>query len=117
MRATIAKTAPAQTNMADFWRRQRELASVIEIDELHPRYPHPHLLGFALPEIANGACPFPLLLWWALLLGLSSIARYEPAAWTAAIDLDGSDLAVSFERVLDVAGERVPIRILQSLRP
>jgi hypothetical protein len=58
-----------------------------------------------------------LLLWWALLLGLSSLARYEPAAWAAAIDLDSSELAVSLERVLDVASERLPMRILRSLQP
>lgn len=55
------------------------------------------------------------MLWWALLLGLSSLARYDPARWTAAIDLDASDLAVSFERVLDIAEQRVPARILEAL--
>jgi YaaC-like protein len=102
--------------MADLRRLQREFASFIEKDGTQPQYPNPHLMGRALPEKSEmEVCPFPLLLWWALLLGLSSLARYHPAAWTAAIDLDASDLAVSLERVLDVAKERVPARILQSL--
>lgn len=115
-RATIALEAPTEMMMAELWRRQRALVSIVEIDERQPTYPAPTLVGFALPEMAGGPSPFPLLLWWALLLGLSSLARYEPAAWTAAIDLDASELAVGLERVLDVAAERVPARILQSLR-
>jgi len=101
--------------MAEFWRIQRSFASIIEIDEGHPNYPSPFLVGFALPAIAGRASPFPLLLWWALLLGLSSLTRYEPATWTKAIDLDKSDLAVSLERVLDVARQRLPGRILEGL--
>jgi hypothetical protein len=30
----------------------------------------------------------PVLLWWVMLFGLSLLARYEPAAWRAALDLD-----------------------------
>jgi YaaC-like Protein len=56
-----------------------------------------------------------LLLWWAVLLGLSSLARYESAAWTAAIDLDASQLAADLRTVLDIAAARVPARILDSL--
>lgn len=115
MRATIGKPAPRQMLMAEWWARQRELASIVEIDERHPRYPDPHLVGFALPQIAHAPSPHPLMLWWALLLGLSSLARYEPAAWTGAIDLDASPLAVSLERVLDLAAGRVPFRVHQAL--
>jgi hypothetical protein len=57
-----------------------------------------------------------LLLWWGLLLGLSTFARYEPAAWTAAIDPEVSPLAVALERVLDIAQERIPSRVLAALR-
>ncbi|WP_371878886.1 YaaC family protein [Amycolatopsis roodepoortensis] len=56
------------------------------------------------------------MLWWALLLGLSSLTRYEPAAWSAAIDLDASELAVPLEQVLEIAEDRLPTRILESLR-
>jgi hypothetical protein len=116
MRVHLAVEVPTNTNRAYLSARSRATASVVEIDERHPQYPPP-LVGFALPDIAGGPSPFPLLLWWALLLGLSSLARYEPAAWAAAIDLDSSELAVSLERVLDVASERVPMRILRSLQP
>lgn len=115
MRANIGKAAPRQMSMAQWWARQRELASIVEIDERHPRYPAPHLVGFALPQMAHAPSPHPLMLWWALLLGLSSLARYEPAAWTEAIDLDASPMAVSLERVLDIAAERVPFRVHQAL--
>ena len=60
--------------------------------------------------------PHPLMLWWALLYGLSSLARYEPATWTAALDLDRSEIAVGLERVLDLAEEHVPKRVLRELR-
>lgn len=42
--------------------------------------------------------------------------RYEPDAWTAAIDLDRSPLAVDLQRVLELAAEQAPARILQTLR-
>jgi hypothetical protein len=112
----VAIECPEQTTMADFWQRQRGLVSFVEVDERQPRYPDPHFVGFALPTIANGPSPYPLMLWWALLLGLSSLARYEPGIWTSAIDPDTSQLAVSLERVLDVASERVPKRILAHLQ-
>jgi hypothetical protein len=117
MRAVLGVEVPQRTNWQYLWGRQRAMASIVEIDESHPKYPDPHLVGFALPDIAGGPSPLPLMLWWALLLGLSSLARYEPAAWTAAIDVDTSELAVSLERVLDIASERVPMRILRGLQP
>lgn len=70
---------------------------------------------YALPEVGGGASPLPLMLWWALLLGLSSLTRYDPARWTAAIDVAASDLAISLERLFDVAEQRVPARILEGL--
>jgi hypothetical protein len=115
-RVNVAVTCPAETTMSDFWSRQRTLASVIEVDERVPAAPAPSLVGFALPNLAAADAPYPLMLWWALLLGLSSLARYEPADWTAALDLDESELAVGLERVLDIADERVPKRLLRELR-
>ncbi|MGH9893537.1 MAG: YaaC family protein [bacterium] len=50
-----------------------------------------------------------------MLIGLSSLTRYEPGGWTAAIDPDASELAVSLERLLNVAAESVPMRILEVL--
>lgn len=115
MRADIAKVFPVQSSMLDYWAAQRTFASIVEADPRFPRKPYPHYVGFALPELAGGTCPHPLMLWWALLLGLSSLTRYEPACWTAAIDLNSSELAVNLERVLDIAAEKVPQRILEHL--
>ncbi|GIG93310.1 YaaC family protein [Plantactinospora endophytica] len=115
-RVAIGKEAPREMPMAQYWERQRTFASIVEIDERYPRYPDPNLVGFALPQIADAPSPHPLMLWWALLLGLSSLARYEPASWTSAIDLDTSPAAVSLERVLDVATERLPHRVHEALR-
>jgi hypothetical protein len=111
----VAKDAPEQMRMAEYWKLQDSLYSVVEIDQRFPVRPDPHLVGYALPAVAGGPSPLPLLLWWALLLGLSSLARYESAAWTAAIDLDASPLAADLRTLLDIAADRVPARILDSL--
>jgi hypothetical protein len=113
----IAKDAPPQMSLADHWRLENTLYTVVEVDRRFPALPNPSHVGYALPAIADGPSPLPLMLWWALLLGLSSLARYEPATWTAAVDLDTSPLAVDLHAVLDIAAERVPARILDSLKP
>ncbi|MFJ4099895.1 YaaC family protein [Amycolatopsis japonica] len=113
--AVIGMPCPYQTTMQDYWDRQRAFASFVERDRAQERLAPPQFEGFALPEIAGHPSPHPLLLWWALLLGLSSLTRYEPAAWSAAVNLDGSELAVPLEQVLDTAEERLPQRILAAL--
>jgi hypothetical protein len=65
-----------------------------------------------LPSLGGTEEPHFLGLWWALLLCLSSVARYEPALWTATIDPDQSKLAVPLEQVCDFAIDFVP-RILR----
>lgn len=110
----IGRDAPGTIPMAEYWQLEDSLYSVVEVD---PRFPtrSPSFIGYAIPAIAGGPSPLPLLLWWALLLGLSSLARYEPAAWTTAIDLDASPLAVHLQALLDIAAEWAPARILESL--
>jgi hypothetical protein len=54
----------------------------------------------------------PLGTWWLLLLGLASLARYHPALWTAALDVDRSSLAVGLQRVLDQFQESLPHYVL-----
>jgi hypothetical protein len=115
-RVGIAIEVDRQMTMAEFWAKNRELASVVEIDATQPRFPAPQLIGYALPELAGAEALWPLMLWWALLYGLSVLARYEPAAWTAALDLDRSKLAVGLERVLDLAAHRVPERVSAAMR-
>jgi YaaC-like Protein len=56
-----------------------------------------------------------LLTWWALLFGLSMLARYEPAGWATVLDVESSELAVPLEQLLDIALDRVPELIFDAL--
>jgi hypothetical protein len=58
----------------------------------------------------------PLVHWWAILHGLSTVVRYEPAVWRKHIDVDSSADAVGLDRLVQVALEDVPFHILQALR-
>jgi hypothetical protein len=69
----------------------------------------------AFPAIGGVDAPEFIALWWVLLLALSSLTRYEPAAWTSAIEPDGSRLAVPIEKVCDFAESFVPLVLLQLL--
>jgi hypothetical protein len=55
------------------------------------------------------------MLWWLLLLGLSSIARYNPEAWISTLNVNDSPAAVAIEVTLDTAVTAVPNLILQAL--
>jgi len=50
-----------------------------------------------------------------LLFGLSSIARYDPELWIAALDVNNSQLAVPIEATLDIALDALPELILDAL--
>lgn len=71
-----------------------------------------HLL---LPRAGAQDALSPLMLWWALLFGLSSIARYDPETWVAALAVNDSNLAVPIEAALDTALEVLPDLILDAL--
>lgn len=73
-----------------------------------PRWLRPGVGGVALS---------PLLTWWALLFGLSMLARYEPASWVAELDYDAPRLAAPLSRLLEIGLERVPELVLDALRP
>jgi hypothetical protein len=66
-------------------------------------------LGSQLP-------PSQLVTLWALLFGLSSLARYHPALWVQALDPDSSELAVPLEDGLDVALERAPALLYDAIK-
>ena len=53
--------------------------------------------------------------WWALLYGLSMLARYHPAEWTNALRLDDSPEAVPLRAALDEALVAVPQFVLWAL--
>jgi hypothetical protein len=65
---------------------------------------------WTLPALAGMTAPVtPLLVWWAVLLALSSLARYEPEAWAGIIDVDGpGSPAVAVEHFLDAALDVIP---------
>lgn len=56
-----------------------------------------------------------LMTWWAVLFALSSLARYEPAHWRNALDVDSSGTSVVFEEILDVAQEKVPTLLYEAI--
>lgn len=71
--------------------------------------------GFYLrPEIGDHEVSI-LMTWWALLYCISSVARYEPAKWAEARDVDASPVGVAVEAGLAMAEERIPILILEAL--
>jgi hypothetical protein len=67
----------------------------------------------AIGSMATGLHPFLAL--WAVLLALSSLSRYEPAAWSKMIDIDRSAEANPIEHLLDEASHSVPAAVLHLL--
>jgi hypothetical protein len=61
--------------------------------------------------------PKPLLTWWVLMIALSSLARYHPGRWTAALDVDSAVTAVELEQGLAIAERRLPQLIATALEP
>ena len=59
--------------------------------------------------------PNPLLVWWALLIALSSVARYHPAEWTAALNVDAAETAVELEEGIAIAQRRLPEMLAEAL--
>ncbi len=57
----------------------------------------------------------PILALWAVLLALSSLARYEPPTWSKMIDVDSSAEASAVEHLLDRAVDAVPEAVLHQL--
>lgn len=106
--AYVGVPAPHAIALHDYWRLLDGLFSVTEErnGEVH---------GIALPAVGGHPAPVPLMLWWALLLGLSSLVRYYPTAWTRAIDLDTSVLAAPLREVIDLAKVQIPERLLSAL--
>jgi hypothetical protein len=62
------------------------------------------------PRIGSGTDgpPSQLLTLWALLFGLSQLARYHPDVWVRALNPDRSKVAVGLEEGLEVALARTP---------
>jgi hypothetical protein len=69
-----------------------------------------------LRPAVGGQAASSLVTWWALLFGLSMIARYEPAGWRRALDYDLSELAAPLDELLEFALDAVPELVLRALR-
>jgi hypothetical protein len=65
---------------------------------------------------SNAVVPTQLSVVWALLLGFSSLARYHPAVWVAALNPDESPQAVHLEHGLGVLLDLAPYLLLAGLR-
>jgi hypothetical protein len=52
---------------------------------------------------------------WALLFGLSALARYHPGLWVSALNPDQSTAAVDLEQMLDAALDLVPDLLVPAL--
>lgn len=89
---------------------------------------HPGFLNRVVPPYRQNPtrllCPrlgddsdhvWPLMLWWLLLFGLSSVARYDPELWVKTIDVNESPQAVPIEDALDLALEVLPELVLDAL--
>jgi hypothetical protein len=57
----------------------------------------------------------PLMTWWALLLGLSIIARYEPANWGRLLEVGSCGWAVAIEHTLGRAINVIPHLVRDAL--
>jgi hypothetical protein len=71
---------------------------------------------FLTPALGSMTGPLhPVLAWWAVLLALSSLARYEPANWAKIIDVNKTSYATAIEYILDDAIVRIPEMLLNML--
>lgn len=98
------------------WPRQLEPeGDVRTLDEIAPahRFQGERWLQPTLGE--KGTPVAPMMRWWALLYGLSTLARYEPAKWTRDLRIDSSALAVRLEDGLDEALNAIPHLVLEAL--
>jgi len=72
--------------------------------------------SYAFPRVGGSdLAAHPLLIWYAVLYGLSMLSRYEPRAWAGLIDIDLSKDASPIEAALEEAGRSLPQVILQTL--
>jgi hypothetical protein len=69
-----------------------------------------------VPSLGGVAMPF-LMIWWMLLYAMSMLARYEPATWVGALNVDRSPIAVPLEAALERPTEVIPQLIKAELEP
>lgn len=90
------------------------------IDEIAPQYGGVYRgmdVRLLKPTLSSGDYLSPLMLWWVLLFGLSTIARYDPETWVSELAVNDTSNAVAFETALDIAVQAVPDLIASALAP
>jgi hypothetical protein len=98
------------------WLTDDGIAKVLEL--VAPSYPGPVGDNFLVPGVGDdGELLSPVMLWWLLLIALSSVARYEPGLWVKVLDVDSSPVAVAIETAIDMAKQLLPRLVLNELRP
>lgn len=85
------------------------------INEVTPRDQQAPFDWWMIPQLPGGRCPSRLMTWWALLYGLSILARYHPGTWLEALRVDKSALAVPIEDALETAYRAIPPLVLDAL--
>ena len=87
-----------------------------EVDDIAERTFNYQGVTYAFPRTSGSSlAAHPLLLWYAVLFGLSMLSRYEPKAWAKLIAIDSSEDASPIEAALDEAMRTLPQVILQTI--
>jgi len=74
--------------------------------------------AFLSPALNRAGDVLPhLAVWWAILLALSSLARYHPERWSDALNRDRSVTAIPIEEALEIGRELLPWVLLHAMRP
>lgn len=86
--------------------RPAEHSEMFGMAEMGPRsYAYPQGPSVWLPPTlpGNTAPLHPLVTWYAILFGLSELARYRPITWANAININKSSDASALEHLMDAA--------------
>lgn len=87
-----------------------------EVDDIAARTFNYQGVSYAFPRTGgSSSAAHPLLLWYAVLFGLSMLSRYEPKVWAKLIAIDSSEDASPIEAALDEAMRTLPQVILQTI--
>ncbi len=94
-----------------------EVLTPVKVEQLDAIAPDHRGQGvrMLLPRLGGRDFVSPLMMWWILLFGLSSVARYDPELWVAALDVNASPQAVPIEAALDIALDALPELIFEAL--
>jgi hypothetical protein len=67
------------------------------------------------PALSSGDVIEPVAAWWAVLLALSSVARYRPDLWRASLDRDRTPIAIAVEDGIARTRELMPIIVMWAI--